>query len=324
MRLYLRLLGAQVGTRRHDLGHRRRRARPHLDRRRRRSAARPSSPMREVDRQRTRHRPDRRSATTPISAPPASSAMTVVIGEGAEIGDLTADGAGTPRRRLGDLGRLARPQDRHGRPRRAAGPPAVAGSVRAACMTAVYASCCWSLPPLGLLPIFPAFCIFDRIDDQLRTGPISNYLWYLPILAWPTAMVLIVVTVLLIAGVPLGRPAARDARASIRSIPGFYVRKWIVALATEVTLETLSSLFATVYMRGWYRLMGAKIGKGAEISTNLVGPLRSRRDRRAMLHRRRGRARRRGDPPRLDDLDTRQDRRRASSSAMTRWCRRAP
>ena len=44
-----------------------------------------------------------------------------------------------------------------------------------------------------------------------------------------------------------------------------------MALATEITLETLSSLFATVYMRAWYRLMGAKIGKDAEISTNLAG-----------------------------------------------------
>ena len=44
-----------------------------------------------------------------------------------------------------------------------------------------------------------------------------------------------------------------------------------MALATEVTLETLSSLFATIYMRFWYRLMGASIGTGAEISTNLSG-----------------------------------------------------
>jgi non-ribosomal peptide synthetase-like protein len=51
----------------------------------------------------------------------------------------------------------------------------------------------------------------------------------------------------------------------------FYLRKWVVALATEITLEVLSSLFATVYMRNWYRLMGAKIGKDAEISTNLAG-----------------------------------------------------
>ena len=44
-----------------------------------------------------------------------------------------------------------------------------------------------------------------------------------------------------------------------------------MTLATEITLETLSSLYATVYMRAWYRLMGAKIGKDAEISTNLSG-----------------------------------------------------
>jgi non-ribosomal peptide synthetase-like protein len=38
-----------------------------------------------------------------------------------------------------------------------------------------------------------------------------------------------------------------------------------------VTLETLNSLYATIYMRHWYRLMGAKIGKGSEISSNLAG-----------------------------------------------------
>ena len=45
----------------------------------------------------------------------------------------------------------------------------------------------------------------------------------------------------------------------------------MVGLALEVTLETLSSLYATIYMRIWYRLMGAKIGRGSEISTNLAG-----------------------------------------------------
>src|SRR4029077_16630098 len=36
-------------------------------------------------------------------------------------------------------------------------------------------------------------------------------------------------------------------------------------------LGTLNSLYATFYMRWWYRLMGAKIGRGAEISTSLGG-----------------------------------------------------
>jgi hypothetical protein len=64
-------------------------------------------------------------------------------------------------------------------------------------------------------------------------------------------------------------PRVTEGTYSVHS--WFYMRKWTVALATEVTLETLSSLFATVYLRTWYRLMGAKIGKDAEISTNLAG-----------------------------------------------------
>ena len=76
-------------------------------------------------------------------------------------------------------------------------------------------------------------------------------------------------------------PRVKPGTYSVHS--WFYLRKWTVALATEVTLETLSSLFATVYMRNWYRLMGAKIGKDAEISTNLAGPLRPRRDRREIF-----------------------------------------
>ena len=87
-------------------------------------------------------------------------------------------------------------------------------------------------------------------------------------------------------------PRVREGTYSIYSV--FYVRKWIVALATEVTLETLSSLYATIYMRAWYRLMGAKIGKDAEISTQSRRPLRPHDHRREVLHRRRGGARRRG------------------------------
>ena len=83
-------------------------------------------------------------------------------------------------------------------------------------------------------------------------------------------MFMIFATVLLIAAMRwLVLPRVRTGTYSIFS--GFYMRKWMVALATEVTLETLSSLYATVYMRAWYRIMGARIGKGAEISTNLAG-----------------------------------------------------
>ena len=129
-----------------------------------------------------------------------------------------------------------------------------------------------AIPPLGLLPIFPAFWVFDRIDDLIGTADFDRTLYMLsiPVMAWPTAFVMVLVTVGFIAACRwIILPRVREGTYSVHS--WFYFRKWAVALATEVTLETLSSLFATVYMRAWYRLMGAKIGKDAEISTNLSG-----------------------------------------------------
>ena len=61
----------------------------------------------------------------------------------------------------------------------------------------------------------------------------------------------------------------QEGTFSIHSL--MHLRQWTINLISEVSLDTLSSLYATTYMRAWYRLMGAKIGKGAEISTNLGG-----------------------------------------------------
>ncbi len=192
-----------------------------------------------------------------------------VIGDHAEIGDLTAiaPGAlvseaeiwdGSPARRIGMVDLASLPAQ------------AQASPLRRAAMTAFYVLMLIVVPPISLLPIFPAFWLFDQIDDWIASWSEISYLWYLPLLTWPTAIGLIAFTVLLMAGLRWAiLPRVTSGSYSIHS--SFYARKWTVALATEVTLETLSSLFATIYMRFWYRLMGASIGKGAEISTNLSG-----------------------------------------------------
>ena len=192
-----------------------------------------------------------------------------VVGDHAEIGDLTAIAPhaaigtaeiwdGSPARKTGMVDLESLP------------PQAEASGRRRAAMTGFYILMLIVLPPISLLPIFPAFWLFDKIDDWLSTWSDISYLWYLPLLTWPTAIGLIAITVLLIAALRWAiLPRVSTGSYSIHS--GFYARKWTVALATEVTLETLSSLFATIYMRFWYRMMGAQIGKGAEISTNLSG-----------------------------------------------------
>ena len=194
-----------------------------------------------------------------------------VIEEGAELKDLTSlepytrVGAweiwdGSPGRAVGSVDKEALP------------PFAQVSNGRRAVQTFIYAILLLAIPPVGLLPLFPAFWVFDRIDDYLGLAAVSRalYMAAIPIMAWPTSFVMVLVTVAFIAVVRWTvLPRVREGVYSVFS--WFYLRKWAVSLATEVTLETLSSLYATVYMRAWYRLMGAKIGKDSEISTNIPG-----------------------------------------------------
>jgi len=193
----------------------------------------------------------------------------VVIEAGGELGDLSAVAPetrigryehwdGSPARKVGMVDVAALPE------------PATASRARKGLLAVVYGIMLVILPPISLIPIFPAFYLFDNLSDIIAGSGPQDYLQVLPLLAWPTAMALIAITVLLIAAVRW--TVLPVVTAGSYSVYGwFYVRKWIVALSTELMLETLSSLYATVYMRMWYRLMGAKIGKDAEISCNLAG-----------------------------------------------------
>ncbi|SEC81611.1 non-ribosomal peptide synthetase terminal domain of unknown function [Rhizobiales bacterium GAS188] len=192
-----------------------------------------------------------------------------VIEDGAELADLTSIAPhqrvgknevwdGSPGRKVGMVDAAALPpQARASRRRRAVG-------------TAFSIAMMLIIPPLGLVPILPAFYFFDRLADVFASFTSINYLYLTPIVAWPTAMVLIAATVLLIAAIRwIVLPKVTPGVHSIHS--AFYWRMWLVGVCSNVTLGTLNSLYATFYMRWWYRLMGAKIGRGAEISTSLGG-----------------------------------------------------
>jgi non-ribosomal peptide synthetase-like protein len=195
----------------------------------------------------------------------------VVIADGAALEDLSSVPAGL---------RIGAHEIWNGSPAKCVGrvneaeldPQAQASPGRRTLAAFLFTLIVIAIPPLGLLPVFPAFWAFDHLDNWMGIAE-SNHGYYLaaiPLFAWPTAFVLVLVTVAFIVVFRwLVLPRVTEGTYSIWS--QFYLRKWAVALATEVTLETLSSLFATLYMRTWYRLMGAKIGKDSEISTNLSG-----------------------------------------------------
>ncbi len=137
---------------------------------------------------------------------------------------------------------------------------------------AVYALAIVLVSAIGLLPIFPAFFVFDKVESLLLDG-VAALEWQhvlFPV-AWVMSLGLVVFTLAFVVSLRWIILPRRLQEGTYSVYSGLYLRKWIVNLISEVSLDTLSSLYATIYMRGWYRLMGAKIGKGAEISTNLGG-----------------------------------------------------
>ena len=126
---------------------------------------------------------------------------------------------------------------------------------------------------LFFLPVFPSFMLIDWIDNADSFGPVPNseIPWQLAkyfMLAFPATAVLIVLTALLSAAIRWGvLPRMKPGSWPVHS--NKYCAKWLVNQIQECSLSVLHGVYATVYAPFWYRLLGAKVGRGAEISTAL-------------------------------------------------------
>ncbi len=126
---------------------------------------------------------------------------------------------------------------------------------------------------LFFLPVFPSFITIDLIDNieafpWLQGNSVSFQLVKYFLLAFPATAVLIVCTALLSAGIRWSvLPKLKEGSYPVHG--NTYCAKWLVNQIQESSLNVLHGVYATVYAPFWYRLLGAKVGKGAEISTAL-------------------------------------------------------
>lgn len=112
-----------------------------------------------------------------------------------------------------------------------------------------------------LLPLLPVIVSLNALDDS--ADPYNfTYLWIVPFLSilyiGLFALQTIVLTRWLQAGIKPGKH-------SIYS--GFYIRKWLADQLIALSLTILHPIFATVFISGFFRALGAKVGKNTEIST---------------------------------------------------------
>lgn len=197
----------------------------------------------------------------------------ITIGRGAEVGNRSvvrehaeiADGA-----RLDDLSLLPVgvriPADERwaGSPARRVGARAGAAGPRPAllqrlAMGLLFAIGSLVVPVLVIGAIFPGLIVIYSLE---RTTPGAWYLLASPLVA----LVFVVVLCLEIAAVKwlvLGR--VRSGRYSLHGL--FYARKWFVDQLLDLSLDVVGPLYATIYLNPWYRLLGARLGRRAEIST---------------------------------------------------------
>ena len=119
------------------------------------------------------------------------------------------------------------------------------------------------------IPVFPSFILVDWIDENVPWLQSSNLIFQLCkyfILAFPATAVLVVCTALISAALRWTfLPRLMAGRWPVHS--NTYCARWFVNQIQEASLNVLHGVYATVYAPFWYRLLGAKVGRDAEIST---------------------------------------------------------
>lgn len=123
----------------------------------------------------------------------------------------------------------------------------------------LHAAGAFVFPLIYLAAFLPGMMLMNHLSRRYGGA------WYL--LASPAVAVGFVVLLCLeIAAVKwllLGR--VRPGRYPVHG--GFYLRKWFVDRLMDLSLEVLGPLYATLYLAPWYRLLGARMGRAAEVST---------------------------------------------------------
>ena len=122
-----------------------------------------------------------------------------------------------------------------------------------------------------IFPLLPMAAFFPGMALMAQQNSRDDSYYYL-LLSPLVAMSFVILISLEIAAVKwllLGRvrPGSYPLHHS------FYYRKWFVDRLLHLSLDVIGPLYSTLYLAPWYRLLGARIGRRAEVSTaSFVSP----------------------------------------------------
>ena len=126
---------------------------------------------------------------------------------------------------------------------------------------------------IGILifPLLPMAAFFPGMAAMAHLNSLDDSYYYLllsPLVA-TSFVVLISLEIAAVKWLLLGR--VRPGSYPLHY--GFYYRKWFVDRLLHLSLDVIGPLYSTLYLAPWYRLLGARIGHRAEVSTaSFVSP----------------------------------------------------
>lgn len=115
------------------------------------------------------------------------------------------------------------------------------------------------LPLASILPIAPGLILMIELDWATEG---YTFLLLSPLLGASYVLLMCLQTAAM-KWLLLGR--VKPGSYALHSF--FYVRFWFMRQLGELALELILPIYATLYLRPWYKLMGVRIGERAEIST---------------------------------------------------------
>ena len=123
----------------------------------------------------------------------------------------------------------------------------------------IYAFGTLLLPMIYLLAIFPGMIVLAHFDRKYNTY------WFLGAtpLAALSFIVFLCLQIVAFKWILLGRVKP----GTYKLLSSFHARKWFFDQLMGLSLDVMGSLYSTLYLAPWFRLLGAKLGKNAEIST---------------------------------------------------------
>jgi non-ribosomal peptide synthetase-like protein len=112
-----------------------------------------------------------------------------------------------------------------------------------------------------LVPLYPIIYIINELDNKAADYDF-RYMVYMPLVTLVYQLLFILMTVV------FSRMLLRNIKPGKYPVhSSVYVRKWLADQFMSLSLIVLHPVYATVYVSGFFRALGAKVGKGAEIST---------------------------------------------------------